>query len=55
MKYNVILRAFYTLPITLPLLGLATFLDFMTLPIANKMETDWPAKVADAAFRIARV
>lgn len=55
MKDDAILRAFYTLPITLPLLGLATFLDFLTLPIASQMKEDWPAKIADLAFEIAGV
>lgn len=55
MKDDAILRAIYTLPVTFPLLGLATLLNYLTLPIASQMKEDWPAKIADLAFEIAGV
>lgn len=45
-------RFLITLPITLPLLGLATYLDFCLAPISNKLETDLPKKVAEVAFEV---
>ncbi len=51
----VIFRFIYTLPLTVPLLGLATYLDLITAPYSHQMTVDWPAKIADFAFDIAGV
>ena len=49
---NHIARFVFSLPITLPMLGFATFLDFVLSPISHKLKEDYPEKIAQAAFEI---
>lgn len=45
-------RYLITLPVTLPMLAFATWLDFVLAPVSHKLDDDYPAKVAEAAFEI---
>jgi hypothetical protein len=49
---NPVFRFLIGLPIALPLLAYATWLDFMLAPVSDKIEGDPPQDIAQVAWRI---
>ncbi|HJV76042.1 MAG TPA: hypothetical protein VJ654_17610 [Noviherbaspirillum sp.] len=44
-----------TLPLTLPILAFATFVDFLLAPVSNQLDYDPAETISEVAFKIAGV